>query len=206
MAFSVTRKSLAPKSRTRIDALDTSLDRDWLHKTVIVLIISNDLESLSFLTLRATKVTEGHEQDPSQVPDLLDQVDREINRFVGDGIYDQEPVYEAVAQHSPRGTRSRGDRTAEERCCPFQRLDWCSLSARPTYCGDLEQGPAKLETPGRLLFTKQSRKRNVSLQVDHRRTTESLRMTKLRSGNLRLVRAILNRMREMGRPLSYAVR
>ena len=49
----------------------------------------------------ASKVTEGHEQDPSQVPDLLDQVDREIDRFVGDGIYDQEPVYEAVHQHSP---------------------------------------------------------------------------------------------------------
>ncbi len=30
------------------------------------------------------------------MPDLLDQVDREINRFVGDGIYDREPVYEAV--------------------------------------------------------------------------------------------------------------
>jgi hypothetical protein len=37
----------------------------------------------------ASKVTEGHEQDPSQVPDLLAQVDREIDRFVGDGIYDE---------------------------------------------------------------------------------------------------------------------
>jgi hypothetical protein len=35
------------------------------------------------------------------VPDLLDQVDREIECFVGDGIYDREPVYEAVQQHSP---------------------------------------------------------------------------------------------------------
>ncbi len=48
----------------------------------------------------ASKVTEGSEQDPSQVPDLLDQVDREIECFVGDGIYDREPVYEAVQQHS----------------------------------------------------------------------------------------------------------
>ena len=48
----------------------------------------------------ASKVTEGYEQDPSQVPDLLDQVDREIDCFVGDGIYDREPVYEAVQQHS----------------------------------------------------------------------------------------------------------
>jgi len=47
-----------------------------------------------------SKVTEGYEQDPSQVPDLLDQVDREIDCFVGDGIYDREPVYEAVQEHS----------------------------------------------------------------------------------------------------------
>ena len=49
----------------------------------------------------ASKVTDGHEQDPSQVPNLLIQVDREIDQFVGDGIYDQEAVYEAVEFHSP---------------------------------------------------------------------------------------------------------
>ena len=49
----------------------------------------------------ASKVTEGSEQDPSQVPDLRDQVDREIDCFVGDGIYDREPVYEVVQKHSP---------------------------------------------------------------------------------------------------------
>jgi len=52
--------------------------------------------------IMASKLTEGCEQDPSQVPDLLDQVDREIGCFVGDGIYDREPVYEAVCRHSPR--------------------------------------------------------------------------------------------------------
>jgi hypothetical protein len=45
-------------------------------------------------------VTESHEQDPSQVPALLSQVDREIGRFIGDGIFDQEPVYAAVEEHS----------------------------------------------------------------------------------------------------------
>ena len=49
--------------------------------------------------IMASKVTEGCEQDSSQAPDLLDQVDREIDCFVGDGIYDREPVYEAVQQH-----------------------------------------------------------------------------------------------------------
>jgi hypothetical protein len=49
----------------------------------------------------ASTVTESNEQDPSQVPDLLDQIDQEIDRFIGDGIYDGEPVYAAVEKHSP---------------------------------------------------------------------------------------------------------
>ena len=50
----------------------------------------------------ASVVTEDHEQDPTQGPDLLGRVKQEIQRFVGDGIYDQDPVYEAVKKHSPR--------------------------------------------------------------------------------------------------------
>jgi hypothetical protein len=46
-------------------------------------------------------VTESHEQDPSQVPELLPQVDRVSDHFIGDGIYDQEPVYAAVMDHAP---------------------------------------------------------------------------------------------------------
>jgi hypothetical protein len=46
-------------------------------------------------------VTDSRVQDPAQVPGLLAQVDREIDRFVADGIYDQEPVYAALEQHSP---------------------------------------------------------------------------------------------------------
>ena len=49
----------------------------------------------------ASKVTEDHKQDPCQVPALLSQVKGEIKRFVGDGLYDQDPVYEAVKRHSP---------------------------------------------------------------------------------------------------------
>jgi hypothetical protein len=45
-------------------------------------------------------MTESNEQDPSQVPLLLDQVDRRLYRFIGDGIFDQEPVYAAVERHS----------------------------------------------------------------------------------------------------------
>ena len=49
----------------------------------------------------AATVTESHEQDPSHVPELLSQSEREIARFIGDGMYDKEPVYAAAEQHSP---------------------------------------------------------------------------------------------------------
>jgi Transposase DDE domain len=49
----------------------------------------------------ASTVTASNAQDPSQVPELLSQIEREIDRFIGDGMYDQAPVYAAVAQHSP---------------------------------------------------------------------------------------------------------
>jgi hypothetical protein len=49
----------------------------------------------------ASTVTESHKQDSSQVPGLLAQVDHGIDRFIGDGMYDQAPVYAAIARHSP---------------------------------------------------------------------------------------------------------
>jgi hypothetical protein len=49
----------------------------------------------------ASCVTDGHAQDSSQASDLLSQLDGEIDRFIGDGIYDQAPVYAAVESHSP---------------------------------------------------------------------------------------------------------
>ena len=49
----------------------------------------------------ASRFTESHEPDLSQVAALLAQVNRPIARFVGDGIYDREPVYDAILGHSP---------------------------------------------------------------------------------------------------------
>jgi hypothetical protein len=49
----------------------------------------------------ASTVTESHAQDPSQVPQLLSQVDGIVERFIGDGIFDHAPVYTAVESHSP---------------------------------------------------------------------------------------------------------
>jgi hypothetical protein len=49
----------------------------------------------------ASTVTESQEQDSSHVPALLSQVDHRVDRFVGDGFFDQAPVYTAVENHSP---------------------------------------------------------------------------------------------------------
>ncbi len=49
----------------------------------------------------ASKLTEGHEQDPGQVPNLLEQCDKEIETFVADGIYDRADVFEAIETRSP---------------------------------------------------------------------------------------------------------
>ena len=49
----------------------------------------------------ASTLTESHEQDPSQVSALLAQIEGAIHRFIGDGIYDQDPVFTAVMGHSP---------------------------------------------------------------------------------------------------------
>ena len=67
---------------------------------------------------RVKNWAEYENQDPSQVPDLLDQFDKEIDRFVGDGIYDQDPVYEAVERHSPGATLVVPPRVV---CCPTIR-------------------------------------------------------------------------------------
>ncbi len=49
----------------------------------------------------ANTITAGHEQDPGQVTDLLNQCDEVIETFVADGIYDRADVYKAVQTHSP---------------------------------------------------------------------------------------------------------
>ena len=48
----------------------------------------------------ASTVTESNAQDPSQAPELLTQIAREIDRVIGDGLYDQAPVYTAVEHHA----------------------------------------------------------------------------------------------------------
>lgn len=76
-------------------------------------------------------LTDQEEDDPSQVAPLLDQIPREIGRFITDGAYDGAPTYQTVAQHCaatqivipPRSTAVRSCETGP----PTQRD--CHLEA-----------------------------------------------------------------------------
>jgi hypothetical protein len=152
--------------------------------------------------IMASKVTEGYEQDPSQVPDLLDQVDREIDRFVGDGIYDREPVYEAVCQHSSGASivvPPRKDAVLSNRSMGI-------LSQR-------NQHISKIERMGRSDWRRRS-----GYYLQSHVENAIYRFKRIIGGRLRSKHgeaqkrealigcAILNRMLEIGRPVSYPVR
>ena len=149
----------------------------------------------------ASKVTEGSEQDPCQVPDLLDQVDGEIDCFIGDGIYDREPVYEAVCQHSSGASMVVPPRKDAVLSNDSTRV----LSQRNQHISEIER-------MGRSKWRRQS---GYYLQ-SHVENTFS-RFKRIIGGRLRSKHdeaqkrealmgcAILNKMLEIGRPVSYRV-
>jgi hypothetical protein len=51
--------------------------------------------------LIASAGTDGQDQDPAQVPDRWAPIGRESARFLGDGLYDQGPLYTAVEHQAP---------------------------------------------------------------------------------------------------------
>jgi hypothetical protein len=149
----------------------------------------------------ASTVTESNEQDPSQVPDLLDQIDQEIDRFVGDGIYDQAPVYAAVEDHSP-GVRV---------IIPPRKDAVLSPTAKssPT---QRDQHLLEIERDGRFAW-----KRTSGYYAQSHAENAFSRFKRTFGGGLRAKREesqereaslacqLLNRMLELGRPQSYPV-
>jgi hypothetical protein len=149
----------------------------------------------------ASTVTESHEQDPSQVPALLAQVDHRIDRFVGDGIFDQAPVYTAVEHHSPGALviippRKDAVLSPTAMTAPTQR----------------DQHLLAIENAGRFGW-----KRTSGYYAQSQAENVFSRFKRTFGGGLRAKRdasqereaslacALLNRMRELGRPQSYLV-
>ena len=146
----------------------------------------------------ASMFTNGHEQDSSQVPDLLAQLE---NRFVGDGIYDQEAVYEAVGHHSPG---------AEVIVPPRKDAALFNNAIRASCHRD--NHIAEIRSKGRSEWKRQS-----GYYLQSHAENAFYRYKRIIGGRLRAKNddaqkreaaigcAILNRMFEMGEPLSYAV-
>jgi hypothetical protein len=149
----------------------------------------------------ASKITDDHYQDPSQLLDLLGQVDRPIRQFVGDGIYDQEPVYDAVEQHSPGAM-----------VIVPPRKDAVTSGEAP---GSACQRDSHIEAINKAGRFKWKRESGYYLQ-SHAENTVS-RYKRIIRGKLRAKRdeaqerealiacSILNLMREIGWPQSYPV-
>jgi hypothetical protein len=149
----------------------------------------------------ASTVTESHEQDPSQVPVLLSQVDHHIDRFIGDGIFDQAPVYMAVEHHSPGA-----------QVIILPRKDAVLSPTATTAPTQRDQHVLAIESQGRFGW-----KRTSGYYVQSQAENVFSRFKQLFGGRLRAKRdesqereaslacQLLNRIREMYRPQSYAV-
>ena len=149
----------------------------------------------------ALTVTESHEQDPSQVPALLSQVERDIALFIGDGIYDQAPVYAAVETHSP----------GAQVIIPPRKDAVLSPSAMTTP-SQRDQHLLVIEHEGRFAW-----KRTSGYYAQSQAENAFSRFKRTFGGGLRAKRdasqgreaalagQLLNRMLELGRPQSYTI-
>jgi hypothetical protein len=149
----------------------------------------------------ASSVTDGHDQDPSQVPELLSQIEREIDRFIGDGMYDQDPVYTAVENHS-----------AGARVIIPPRKDAVLSPTVATSPTQRDRHIVSIERQGRFAW-----KRTSGYYDQAHAENAFSRYKRTFGGGLRakwdesqereasLACALLNRMQEMGCPQSYRV-
>jgi hypothetical protein len=150
----------------------------------------------------ASTVTESHEQDPSQVPELLSQVDCVIERFIGDGIFDHAPAYTAVENHSP-GARviipPRKDAVLSDQAAtiPTQRDPHLLAIEREGWFAWKRTSGSYAQSHAENAFFRC--KQIFGGRLRAKRDASQERETSLAC-------ALLNRMRDLGCPASYAVR
>jgi hypothetical protein len=149
----------------------------------------------------ASTVTESHAQDPSLVPELLSQVDHVIDRFIGDGIFDHAPVSTAVEHHAPGA-----------RIIIPPRKDAVLGPTATTAPTQRDQHVLAIENAGRFAWKRMSGY-DAQSHAEHafsrfkRAFGDRLRATRDASQEREAALAcqLLNRMRELGCPQSYAV-
>jgi hypothetical protein len=149
----------------------------------------------------ASTLTESQEQDPSQVPALLSQVNHRIDRFVGDGIFDQAPVYTAIENHSP-GARMiippRKDAVLSPTAttAPTQRDEHLLVIESEGRCGWKRISGYYAQSHAENVFSRFRRTFGGGLRAKRDASQER---------EASLACQLLNRMRELGCPLSYSV-
>jgi hypothetical protein len=150
----------------------------------------------------ASTVTESTEQDPSHVPALLDQIEENIGRFIADGIFDQEPVYTAVEQHAPGArviipprkdavlspTASSAPTQRDQHLLAIERIGRFQWKRTSGYYDQADAEPA---------FARYKRTFGGHLRAKRDASQER---------EASLACQLLNRMPDLGRPLSYPVR
>jgi Transposase DDE domain len=146
-------------------------------------------------------VTESHAQDPAQVPALLSQVDYRIDRCIGDGIFDQAPVYTAVENHSPGAQviippRKDAVLRPTATTAPTQRDQHLLAIEREGRCTWKRMAGYYAQAYAENVFARLKRTFGDRLRAKREASQER---------EAALACQLLNRMRELGRPQSYAI-
>jgi len=146
-------------------------------------------------------VTGSQAQDPSQVPELLSQVDRVLDRFIGDGLYDQEPVYAAVMDHAPGANviippRKDAVLSRQVATAPTQRDQHLLAIERASRFGWKRTSVNYDQAYAENVFSRFKRTFGDRLRAKRDASQER---------EVSLACALLNRMRALGRPQSYLV-
>ena len=135
------------------------------------------------------------------MPALLSQVHHRIDRFVGDGIFDHAPVSTAVENHSP-GARviipPRKDAVVSPTAttAPTQRDAHLLAIERAGRCGWKRTSGYYAQSQAENVFSRFKRTFGARLRAKREASQER---------EASLACQLLNRMRALGRPQSYAV-
>jgi hypothetical protein len=149
----------------------------------------------------ASTVTENHVPDPSHVPELLTQIARELERFIGDGMYDKEPVYTAVANHPPGARmiippRKDAVRSPTGTTAPSQRDQQISAIEREGRCAWKRTSGYYVQSYAENAFSRYKRTFGGGLRSKRDACQEREAV---------LACQLLNRMQAQGRPQSSPV-
>lgn len=151
----------------------------------------------------ASDLTESGADDAHQVPGLLDQVTADLDRFTADGAYDTKGVYESLSarQDRPISVVVPAMRGARRSAAQDRASAW--RNANVTAMEDLGRRRWRRESG----YTRQSRVENTFFRYKRVIGDRQRAIDKGAQKREALIAcAVLNRMAELGMPVSSAVR